>query len=139
VLHDQLEEEAVELRRGQRVGAREVERVLRRDHEEELVERVAGVVDGDLLLAHGLEHRGLHLGRGAVDLVGQHHVREQRPRAEHEALRLHVEDVGARDVAGQQVRRELDAPEGRDALGEIVVVAMPSPSARASVVLPEPG
>ena len=37
----QLEEEAIELRLGERVGALHLERVLRREHEERLVERVA--------------------------------------------------------------------------------------------------
>ena len=39
--HVELEEEAIELRFGQRVGALHLERVLRREHEERLVERVA--------------------------------------------------------------------------------------------------
>jgi hypothetical protein len=39
--HVQLEEEAIELRLGQRIGALHLERVLRREHEERLLERVA--------------------------------------------------------------------------------------------------
>ena len=35
-LHQQLEEEAVELRLGQRIGAFHLQRVLRRQHEERL-------------------------------------------------------------------------------------------------------
>ena len=38
--HVELEEEAIELRLGQRIGALHLERVLRREHEERLVERV---------------------------------------------------------------------------------------------------
>ena len=37
VVHDELEEESVELRRRQRVGARQIEGVLGRDDEEEIV------------------------------------------------------------------------------------------------------
>jgi hypothetical protein len=49
----------------------------------------------------------------AVDLVGQQEVREGRTGPELELLRLLVVHVDARDVAGQQVRRELDAAEVR--------------------------
>ena len=53
--------------------------------------------------------RRLRLGRGAVDLVGEQHLREDRPLAEHEVVGLAVEDGGAGHVGRQQVRRELDA------------------------------
>jgi hypothetical protein len=39
---------------------------------------------GDLLLGHRFEERGLRLRRRAVDLVGEHHVREHRPGHEDE-------------------------------------------------------
>ncbi len=122
VRHDQLEQEAVELRRRQRIGPGEVERVLGGDDEEEVVQAMGVVVDGDLLFGHRLQHRGLHLGRGPVDLVGEHHVREDRPAPEDERAGLDLEDVGAGDVARQQVGRELDAPKSRDALDLRVVV-----------------
>jgi hypothetical protein len=40
-----------------------------------------------LALLHGLEQRRLHLGRRAVDLVGQHRVAEDRTLAELEGAR----------------------------------------------------
>ncbi len=48
-------------------------------------------------------------GRGAVDLVDQHHVREHRPGPELELALALVEDVGADHVGGQQVGGALDA------------------------------
>ena len=72
------EHEAVELGLGQRVGAFLLDRVLRRQHEERLGQRVTVAAGGDLVLLHGLEQRGLGLGRRAVDLVGQDHVGEDR-------------------------------------------------------------
>ena len=69
-------------------------------------------VDGDLALLHGLQQRGLGLGRGAVDLVRQQDLREDRSRPELELVELLIERPHAGDVGGQQVRRELDAPEG---------------------------
>ena len=49
--------------------------------------------------------------RRAVELVGQHDVREHRARPEGELARALVEHAHARDVARQHVRRELDARE----------------------------
>ena len=86
ILDDELEEEAIELRLGQRVGAFHLERVLRREHEERLLELVGLLRDGDRALAHRLEQRRLRLRRRAVDLVGEHDVREDRALLELEAL-----------------------------------------------------
>jgi hypothetical protein len=79
VVHADVEHEAVELGLGQRVGALLLDRVLRRQHEERVGQRVVFAADGDLALLHRLQQRGLRLGRGAVDLVGQHDVGEDRP------------------------------------------------------------
>ena len=57
--------------------------------------------------------------RGAVDLVGQHHLREQRARLEHELARRLVIHTGADQVAGEKIGRELNAMEGAvDAAGQ---------------------
>ena len=71
-----------------------------------------GAVEGDRVLLHGLEQRGLGLRRRAVDLVGEQQVAEDRPARQRELAGLEVVDVRADDVARHQVRRELDAPEG---------------------------
>ena len=78
-MHEHLEHEAVLLGFGQRIGAFLLDRVLRGQHEERIVELVADAADGDLPLLHGFEQGGLGLGRRAVDFVGQDHVGEQRP------------------------------------------------------------
>ena len=80
-------------------------------------------VDGDRALLHRLQQRRLGLGRGAVDLVGQQQLAEDRPARQREAAGLEVEQVGADDVARHQVGRELDAAEVQaegagEALGE---------------------
>ena len=105
------EEEAVELRLRQRIGALVLDRVLRRRDQERRGQRPRLAVDRDLALLHGLEQRGLRLRRRAVDLVRQQDVREHRARAERElaAAQRHR----ARDVGGQHVGRELDAPEAQ--------------------------
>src|ERR1051326_8098973 len=61
----------------------------------------------------GLQRGGLRLRRGAVDLVGEHDVSEDRagPEAELALGLLLGEDLRADDVRGHQVGRELDAFE----------------------------
>jgi hypothetical protein len=81
VRHQQLEQEAVELRFGQRVDALALDRVLRRDDHEAVGERMALAVERHAPLLHRLEQRGLGLGRGAVDLVGEQQLVEDRPRS----------------------------------------------------------
>jgi hypothetical protein len=64
---------------------------------------------------HRFQQRGLRLGRRAVDFVGEHDVREDRPRGERHlpttGLGIFLDDVGAGDVGRHQVGRELDAVE----------------------------
>ncbi len=78
--------------------------------------------DRDRVLLHRLQQGRLGLGRGAVDLVGQDDLREDRAGLELEdpaaVGQLH-DDVGADDVGGHQVGRELDAVEVQvDRVGE---------------------
>ena len=96
---------------GQRVRALELDRVLRREHDERARELVRVDVDGDAALLHALEQTGLRLGRRAVDLVDEHDVGEDRARPELEAVLAPVEDVHADDVGGQEVRGALHARE----------------------------
>jgi len=104
---------------GEGVGALHLDRVLGRDHQERPGELVGGPVDGRLVLLHALQEGGLGLGGGSVDLVGDHDVGEDRARPELELVLLLAVDRHAGDVAGQQVRGELDAPDGAvDRAGE---------------------
>ena len=108
-----FQHEAVELRLGQRVGPFVFDRVLGGEHEERLLERVGRAADGDLVLLHRLEERGLHLRGRPVDLVGEDDLREQRPLLDVKVLGLLVEDHGADQVGRKEVRSELDARERR--------------------------
>ena len=114
-----LEHETVDLRLGQRVGSLLLQGVLRGQHEERLRQGVGVVADGHLTLLHGLQQRRLHFGRGAVDLVRQYEVGEDRTLAYDEILVLLRVDQRADQVGGQQVGGELYAREtGVDGLGE---------------------
>ena len=64
-------------------------------------------LDRHLPLLHRLEQRGLCAWRGAVDLVDQQDVGEDRPL--HEAQRVALEDRRAGDVDRQQIGRALHA------------------------------
>ena len=116
LLHGQFEQEPVHLCLGQRVGALQVHGVLRREHEERLSQRPGLTAHRHPPFLHRLEHRRLGLGRGAVDLVGQQNVGEDRA-----GLKLHpprpvgrlLQDRGAQDVAGHQVRGELHPAEAQ--------------------------
>jgi hypothetical protein len=105
-------EEAVELRLRQRERAFVLDRVVGRDQQERIVERPRLPVHGDLLLGHRFEERRLGLRSGAVDLVHEDDIREDRTGAELEALLALVVDGGADHVGGQQIGGALDAREG---------------------------
>src|SRR5438034_9165078 len=86
--------------------------VLGRHDEEGTLEDAGRALDGHLALPHRLEQRGLGPRRGAVYLVGQHDVGEDRTRDELEAHVFLVEDARPGDVGRKQVGRALDAAEG---------------------------
>ena len=107
-----LHQEAVELRFRQRIGAFHFDGILRGHHQERRFQLMGGGAAGDGALLHGFEQRGLRFGRGAIDFVGQHQVRENRSGLEAQRLVPAVvgfDDHAADDVGGHQVGRELDA------------------------------
>ena len=113
------QEEAIELGLRQRERAREVLRVLRRDDEERIGQRDGLAVERDLPFVHRLEQRRLGARAGAVDLVGQQDVREDRALAEDELAAALVVDADAEDVAREQVAGELHAAQlAADGLGD---------------------
>ena len=119
VADEDLEHEPVDLGLGQRVGALRLDGVLGR-HDEERVGRGEGLAaDRDLPLLHDLQQGALHLGRRAVDLVGEHEVGEDRAERDLELTLALVVDARADDVGRHQVGRELDPLElAADRLGE---------------------
>ena len=111
IVDDQLEQEAVELRLGQRIDALLLDRVLRREDGEARAERVRLAAQRHAPFLHSLQQRRLRLGRGTVDLVGEQQLGEDRSLGQREARRLEVEQVRPQYVARHQVGGELDAPE----------------------------
>ena len=107
------EEEAVELRLGQRERPLLLDRVLRREDEERIGELTGHAVDRHLPLRHRLEQRGLRLRHRAVDLVDEDDVREHRARAKFELAVALVEDREAGDVGRLQIRGALHAGRRR--------------------------
>ena len=72
---------------------------------------VARAADRHVPLGHDLEQRRLHLGRRAVDLVGEHEVGHDRPELGVEGLGPRSVDPRADDVGRHEVRRELQPGE----------------------------
>ena len=90
------QEEAVELRLGQRERALVLDRVLGREQQERVGQPARRAVDRHLLLGHRLEQRRLRLRHRAVDLVDEHDVGEDRAGPELELARALVVDGEAR-------------------------------------------
>src|SRR6185436_19926582 len=105
------QEEAVELRLGKRVRPLVLDRVLRRDDEKRRLEAVRDSLDRRLALLHRLEQRRLRLRRGAVDLVGEEEVREDRAGPKLEVRVALVPDRRTGDVGRHEIGRELDPRE----------------------------
>ncbi len=76
IIEQQLEQEPIELRFGQRIRAFLLDRILGGHHEERRGQRMRAAADGDLALLHRFEQRALHFRGRAVDLVREHEVRE---------------------------------------------------------------
>jgi hypothetical protein len=130
VAHRELEDEPVHLGFGQRVGALLLDGVLGGEHQERVRQRVGLVAERDLAFLHRFQQRGLHLGRRAVDLVGEQDVAEHRAEPGGELAGGGLVDLRAEQVGGQQIGRELDARELRCVL---------CASAFTAVVLASPG
>src|SRR5438876_279474 len=111
VLELELDQEAVELRLRDREDALVLVRVLGRHDEERRVDEVRAAAERYVALLHRLEQAGLYAGRGAVDLVGEEDVGEDRAALEHELATpcLHRPD----QLVRRRVRGELDALEVR--------------------------
>jgi hypothetical protein len=106
--HLQLEQETVELRLGQGVGAFELDGVLRGDDAEGPRQGMRLPARRHLPLLHGLEQSRLRARCGAVDLVHQQQLREHRAGAERKAP-ARLQHLGTADVGRQQVGRALHA------------------------------
>ena len=115
VVDEDLEQEPVELGLGQGIRALLLDRILGRQHEERVRQTVLVPARGHLPFLHGLQERSLGLRGSSVDLVGEHEVGEERPRHEPQFPRpggpVLVQDLGAGNIAGHEVGRELDPAE----------------------------
>ena len=104
-----VQQEAVKLCFGQRVSALLLDGILGCHNQIQLRQAVGFPADGDLPLGHGFEQRRLHLGRCPVHFISQDQVVKQRAALELKGSVLRPIDLGAGQVGGQQVGRELHA------------------------------
>ena len=76
-------------------------------------------VNGDFLLFHNLQKRGLRLRRCTVDLIGQHDGGENRAFAELEFSALLIVESHTHHIRRQQIGRELNTLEtGGNGIGQ---------------------
>ena len=112
VIDIDLQQKAVELGLGQRIGTLLLQRVLGRQHMERRGHIIAHPRHRDVMLLHRLQQRRLGLGAGAIDLVSHQQLGKHRPFHEPEAATAagcFIQHLGANDVRRHQVRCELDA------------------------------
>ncbi len=102
-----LEQKSIELCLRQRIGAFSLDRVLRGKHHERLREPVRVPFQRHLIFLHHFEQRALRFGGGAIDLVGEEHVSEDRPADDAQLARGRIEDRVPGDVGRHHVRGEL--------------------------------
>ena len=111
VVDEDLEQEAVALRLGQRVDTLVLDGVLRRHDEEWARHRIGGSADRDVPLGHHLEERRLHLCRCTVNFVGEEEVRDNRAELGVELLTALAVDARSEQIGWHEVWRELNAGE----------------------------
>ena len=107
-----LHEKPVQLRLRKREGALQLHRILGGDHHGRAGQEPGLAVHRHLALLHALQEGALGARHGPVDLVGEQKIGEDGPGAELELRGALIEEVQPRDVGGEDVRRELHAPEG---------------------------
>ena len=90
IRYQDLHEEPIQLGLRERISSFHFDGILRGHHQKWQLEFVGCGATGDRALLHGFKQRGLRLGRGAVDLVGEHQIREDRARLEAQGLRAMI-------------------------------------------------
>ena len=105
------EEEAVELSLRQRERSFLLDRVLGRDQEEGIGQRLRRAVHRHLPFGHRLEQCRLRLRQRAVDLVDEEDVREDRPGSKLELAGLRIPDRQPGHIGRLQVGRALNAAD----------------------------
>src|SRR5437764_6695221 len=119
VIDEHLQHEAVELGFGERVGSVGLDRVLGREDDEWFRKWMGVLANRHLTFLHRLQQCRLHLGGGAVDLVGQQQVAEHRAELGREVAPAGVVNAGADQIGRDEVGGELDpARRATDHLGE---------------------
>jgi len=114
VVHVDREKEAVELGFRERISAFMLNGVLGSHDEERIGKRIGFIADGNLMFLHCFEKRGLGLGRSTVDFICEDDIRENGAGDECKFMAarcIGAQDVGAGDVRGHKVGRELNALE----------------------------
>ncbi len=127
-----LQQEAVELRFRQWIGAFLFQRVLGCENVEGFRQIVTLAGHGDVIFLHGLQQCGLRARAGAVDFIRHQQLRKHRTFYEAEGappVFILIHDFGAENIRRHEVRCELDAvgikPENRSERGDELGLGKP--------------
>ncbi len=101
IIDPHMHQEAVELGLRQGIGSLLLDGILGRHDQKEVRQPISLPTHRNLPLAHGLQQGGLHLGRGAIDLVGKEQIMKDGTLIEMEATILRTIDFGSREVRWQ--------------------------------------
>ena len=114
-----IHQKTVQLGFRQIISTLVLNRVLGSHHHEQPRQEITLPAGADLPFGHRFQQRGLHLGRRAVDFVGQHQIGKNRPLAKLELTLLADVNFAAGNVRRQQIRRKLDTVKaGGNAVGQ---------------------
>ena len=116
IVQPDFEQEAIELRLGQRIGALHLDRIQRRHHEVRRLEAVGRARHRHLQLGHRLEQRGLRLRRRAIDFVAEQDMAERRSRLKGELatpVLARQNHARAGDIGRHQIDGELNSVEAQ--------------------------
>ncbi len=98
IIHHDVEQEAVQLRLGERVGSLLLDRVLRCHDEKKGRQGARLVTHTDLTFAHGFQERALHFCRCPIDFIGEDEVAEDRAWLKMKVTGLCAIDFGSCDI-----------------------------------------
>ena len=106
-----FKDEPIKLSLGQGKGAFILDRVLGSHDNERIRQPKALPIQRHLVFLHGFQQCRLGFGRSPVDLIGEQDMGKDGTLAQLEFVRAAIIDVPASDIAGEEVRGELNTLE----------------------------
>ena len=106
-----MHQKATQLRFGERVSTFLLDRVLGCHYQKQIGQGVGLTANADLSLRHGFQQSRLHFGWCPIDLIRQNQIVENWSVLKLKRAGLWAENIGACDIARQEVGGELNTVE----------------------------